>query len=335
MKSIGVLESDDEIYYWLVSSILPKLGVRNYNSIIRAYGTYGSHDVKIYEAIHSGRPYRVVIKFYGNEPQGFKHFLRELRALQRFENLGLDKGLYRVSHLLGFNEDLGYVICIEYAWGKLFADIIDEAIFEGRSPSLVYALSEIAYTLYLIHEKSKSQYPLNNKYELDYYEKTINRLIGEAPSTPNEINFLKSLGAKWLDQEYMALNETALVHGDCTPGNFIISDSPRIVAIDLERSRWSDPVFDLGRMSAELKHKFMLHTKDVEKASPFIQSMYDSYCALLTNGESYEDLIKRNPYYEGLTLLRIAKNNWLPDEHKRKLIDESKLVLNPENNSNP
>ena len=51
-----------------------------------------------------------------------------------------------------------------------------------------------------------------------------------------------------------------LVHGDVTPTNILFGDGLWVIAIDLERMKRADRVFDVGRVAGEIKHFFMQHT---------------------------------------------------------------------------
>jgi len=53
-----------------------------------------------------------------------------------------------------------------------------------------------------------------------------------------------------------------LVHGDVTPTNILFGDGLWVIAIDLERMKRADRVFDVGRVAGEIKHFFMQHTGD-------------------------------------------------------------------------
>lgn len=74
----------------------------------------------------------------------------------------------------------------------------------------------------------------------------------------------------WQDQQ-------VLVHGDMTPTNVLFGDGLWVIAMDLERMKTTDRVFDPGRVAAELKHAFLLHGGDDRQAEPFIGHCLGEY----------------------------------------------------------
>ena len=52
------------------------------------------------------------------------------------------------------------------------------------------------------------------------------------------------------------------LHGDATPANFLFGHGMDVAAIDLERMKRGDRMFDVGRVAGELQHAFMAATGD-------------------------------------------------------------------------
>jgi aminoglycoside phosphotransferase (APT) family kinase protein len=67
------------------------------------------------------------------------------------------------------------------------------------------------------------------------------------------------------------------VHGDATPSNFLFGEGLSVMAIDLERMRRADRVFDLGRIAGELQHFYMQATGNKYVAEPFISHFLWEY----------------------------------------------------------
>jgi len=61
------------------------------------------------------------------------------------------------------------------------------------------------------------------------------------------------------------------VHGDATPSNFLFGEGLSVMAIDLERMRRADRVFDLGRIAGELQHFYMQATGNKYDAQPGVR----------------------------------------------------------------
>src|SRR6266700_2818012 len=58
------------------------------------------------------------------------------------------------------------------------------------------------------------------------------------------------------------------LHGDATPANFLFGCDMDVAAIDLERMRRGDRMFDVGRVAGELQHAFMSAVGDRHRAEP-------------------------------------------------------------------
>ena len=68
------------------------------------------------------------------------------------------------------------------------------------------------------------------------------------------------------------------LHGDATPANFLFGHGLDVAAIDLERMKRGDRLFDVGRVAGELQHAFMAATGDAHRAEPFIGHFLWEYC---------------------------------------------------------
>jgi hypothetical protein len=113
-----------------------------------------------------------------------------------------------------------------------------------------------------------------------------------------------------------------------TPANILFGDGLWVIAIDLERMKPADRVFDVGRVAAEIKHFFMQYTGDKLNAEPFIGHFLWEYCCHFPDRDAaFASITGRVPFYMGLTLLRIARNSWIPSKYRKKLFDEAKKTL--------
>ena len=126
----------------------------------------------------------------------------------------------------------------------------------------------------------------------------------------------------------MYQDQEVLVHGDATPANFFFGDGMHVITFDLERMQRSDRLFDAGRIAGELKHFFLFHGQDKYAAEPFIGHFLWEYCCHFPDRErAFKSITARAPFYIGMTLLRIARNSYLPYNYRRMLIDEAELTL--------
>jgi aminoglycoside phosphotransferase (APT) family kinase protein len=132
----------------------------------------------------------------------------------------------------------------------------------------------------------------------------------------------------WHDRACMWQDHQVLVHGDVTPPNFLFGDGPWVIGLDLERLKSTDRVFDLGRLTAEIKHFFMQYTGNKDLAEPFIgHFLWEYACHFPDHQSAFSAITSRLPFYMGLTLLRIARNSWITEDYRRRLLDEAKRTL--------
>ncbi len=331
MQWLGYLRREDPMYTWLTKDVFPTIELFHFNEEIKVHKLSASNQVYLYEANHDGRIFNVVGKFYGSDsvPNDKKRntLRRELDNIQRLYSYGFYDGPYRIAKCLGYNEYINYVLATEYVKGPLLDHHIKEAALRNNVSALYYALSELAHFLFLLHSRSmRTQSGVDFNRECSYFHETLSRLNGLVPH--EDLASLQGLGERWRNNPRMWSAPLVIVHGDCTPTNFIFPDNPRVVAVDVERSRWSDPTFDTGRIAGELKHHFIMRTGDGLKAEPFIEHFYKAYCSYFEDpNQVFKEVTRRNPFYQALTELRIAKNYWIFAEHRRRLVEEAKMCL--------
>ena len=119
-----------------------------------------------------------------------------------------------------------------------------------------------------------------------------------------------------------------LVHGDATPSNLLFGRGLSVIAIDLERMTRADRVFDLGRIAGELQHYFLQATGNKAGAEPFIgHFLWEYACHFPDRHRAFRSITGRLPFQMALTLLRIARNSWVSAHHRRRLVEEAKIIL--------
>ena len=105
-------------------------------------------------------------------------------------------------------------------------------------------------------------------------------------------------------------------------------DGLYVISFDLERCRRTDRVFDVGRLAGELKHFFLRTTGNKYAAEPFIgHFLWEYACHFPDRERAFAAICRRVPFYMGTTLLRIARNGYLPREYRRQLVEEAKCCL--------
>ena len=125
----------------------------------------------------------------------------------------------------------------------------------------------------------------------------------------------------WQDQQVW-------LHGDATPANFLFGDGMDVAAIDLERMKRGDRMFDVGRVAGELQHAFMRDTGDRHRADPFIgHFLWEYSCHFPDRQRTFESIKARVPYYMALNLLRIARNDYIDRDYGGRLVSQAKRLL--------
>jgi hypothetical protein len=101
-----------------------------------------------------------------------------------------------------------------------------------------------------------------------------------------------------------------------------------VIAIDLERMRRADRVFDLGRIAGELQHSFLQATGNQHAAEPFIGHFLWEYAWHFPDrSRAFRSITGRLPFQMALTLLRIARNSWVSLAQRKRLVEEAKVIL--------
>ena len=92
--------------------------------------------------------------------------------------------------------------------------------------------------------------------------------------------------------------------------------------------KWADRVFDVGRIAGELQHAFLLATGDKYAAEPFIgHFLWEYACHFPDRRSAFTSVCGRVPFQMALTLLRIARNDWISPEYRHRLIEEARTTL--------
>src|ERR1019366_3746823 len=121
----------------------------------------------------------------------------------------------------------------------------------------------------------------------------------------------------WREKPRMWEDRQGFVHGDATPSNFLFGDGLSVIAIDLERMRRADRVFDLGRIARELQHLYLQRTGNKYPPEPFISPFLWEYaCHFPDRSRAFQSITGRIPFQMALTLLRIARNSWVDEPHR-------------------
>lgn len=331
MKYLGHLSQRDPLYGYLRYDILSQLGVNGIAPDFRVYSIPASNHVYLYEDGLSRT--RLIGKFFGGisdrSPEtAVLRMEREFNNLHRLRSIGFTGYPHYVARPLGHNGSLNCVLIEEFCYGTALNDFIVKAIWEGARKPLFQKLTALAYFLATMHNRTAFAERVDFNRDCSYFDRIMDQLKNWGHIGWDEAQEFYRLKDQWREKGCMWEDNQVLVHGDVTPTNILFGDGLWVIAIDLERMKRADRVFDVGRVVGELKHFFMQHTGDHLLAEPFIgHFLWEYACHFPDRDSAFASITRRVPFHMGLTLLRIARNSWINGKYRRQLLDEAKKTL--------
>lgn len=324
---LGRLPESDPLHGYLQQDMQPQITGVSASSTYRVFRLNGSNDVYQYEDRNSGT--RLIGKFFlssrkKDAEKAASHLTKEFDSLCMMRDYGLTGYPHHVAKPLGRNYSMNALLVTEDCEGELLSEVILEAIRSGDHRRLYQKLTALAYFLSAFHNRSASDEGVEFNQECDYMDSLINRLLRIRAIDGDKASELYWLRDLWRHQTRMWEDQKVVVHGDATPDNFVFGDRLAVMAFDLERTRLADRVFDTGRIAGELKHFFLRATGNPHAAECLIGHFLWEYACHFPNRDSaFQSISGRTPFYMGITLLRIARNNWVTPEHRCRLIAEA------------
>jgi len=330
---IGHLPSHDPLHHYLQYDILPQIGLANHPAKFRVFRMGGSNEVYLYEEKHTN--VQVVGKFFVRNgqsdfyaPEKYHRMEQEFHNLHMMRGYGLVGYPHDVVRPLGYNGWLNSVLVEEYRGGQSLGSVITDAIVSRQPDRLYGKLTALAYFLSTFHNRTANGYAVDFNDDCAYLNRLVRKLSKKQYISWDETNEFSWLRDRWHEQPRMWEDQQVLVHGDATPSNFLFGQGLSVIGIDLERMKRADRVFDLGRITGELQHFFMQITGNKYAAEPFIgHFLWEYSCHFPDRQSAFNSISKRLPFQMGLTLLRIARNSWISNDYRRRLIEEAKITL--------
>ncbi len=330
IRYLGVLSKHDPLFAYLQNEIFPQVNWRRASGF-RVFQLQGSNAVYRYE--DTGSDARVIGKFFcpGNGADwdtAGRRMNREYRNLELVRSCGLLSHHHYIARPLGQNGIFGQLLVEEFCYGEPLDSVILRAI-GNRDDGLLYRkLAALGYFLARMHNLNAGHERVDFAENCRYMNSLLSSLEFAGLTGGGELAYFHQLRDRWHDQPFMWEDNRVLVHGDATPANFLFGDGRHVISFDLERARRTDRVFDMGRLAGELKHFFLRSTGNGYAAEPFIGQLLWEYCCHFPDRHAaFASITRRIPYYQGITLLRIARNTYLPREYRRQLIEEAKECL--------
>ena len=191
-----------------------------------------------------------------------------LETLRRYDLIGSP---HHVIRPLGFSRDINGVLAVEYYAGEQFSQAIARAT-QHRDDAAPLPAADRAGLLPRHPAQPDGQRDrrrLRRRLRLPRHRR---RPAGEearriGSEDADELSWLRD---RWRERPLMWQDQQVWLHGDATPANFLFGDGMDVAAIDLERMKRGDRMFDVGRVAGELQHAFMRDSGDRHRADPFI-----------------------------------------------------------------
>ena len=184
-------------------------------------------------------------------------------------------------------------------------------------------VTKLAELLAFFHSRPMPRQPVSPQPALRYFHKLKGQLRALELISPEEKGLLAEEGRAWEARLAAFPDHQILLHGDATPTNFLFPDG-RALAVDLERLRAGDRLFDLSWVTGELRHAWGWRGRDFTESEAAIQSFFRAYLeALPADGALARRIFSLNPFYMALAKLRIARNSYLSWEYRRALVEEA------------
>ncbi len=247
--------------------------------------------------------------------------------MRTLRGYGLIGSPHHVIRPLGLNRDLNCVLALEYYRGEQLSHAITRAIRDGDHAHLFWRLKALAYFLATLHNRTVGDTDVNFDSDGRYLDTLVGRLRDDRLGLwdAEEFAWLRDC---WRERPQMWQDKQVWLHGDATPANFLFGPGMDVAAIDLERMKRGDRMFDVGRIAGELQHAFMVSTGDKFQAEPFIGHFLWEYSSHLPDRQAaFRSITGRAPYYMGLNLLRIARNDYVSPDYSDQLVEQAKTLL--------
>lgn len=320
---LGRLDPGDPLYEILLSNVCPDVKAPLFHVDRMASG-------KVYKYTEEKTRTAIVGKFFkmDDKQDRILRIKSEYDNLMKIRNYGFDAFPNYIVRPISREDRIGLALIEDFVSGKDLDYYFKKAIYEGDNETLKDRLSRLASFLYALHAKTENGNNVNLDFVSAYFQKLVNKLYNQSVISDYDREAYFRWMDKWLDRPLLQKAKEAIVHGDATPTNFIFTENGGVVAIDLERMKNSDMAFDVSMICAEIKHAFFWRTGNPFKAEPFIKHFLKKYSGHFPEPKKeFSRITLKNPFYMALTELRIARNNYLDWNYRKRLAYEAMECL--------
>jgi len=324
---LGALERKDPLYDYLVSDVMPRLDRAVIEPVFHVSRMPGNS--LVYRYTEEGTGLAMIGKFF-TQAKPYKEIKLEAEYdnLSRARSLGLAVPPNYVVQPLGREKRFGLGLLEEFVDGRDLDHYVRRAAYEGRRGRLMKKLAKLACFLAELHRRTETACGVDLGHSDLYFAKVMEKLREKGIVGREQEIRLMTLRDIWLGRDFMRRDREVLLHGDATPTNFIFPVRSGVVAIDLERMRPGDRMYDVGMVCGELKHAFMWRLGDRFASEPYIGHFLREYSSQFGGrDEFFIKVTRRVPFYMAMTELRIARNSWLDNTHRKNLVEEAGRCL--------
>jgi aminoglycoside phosphotransferase len=278
----------------------------------------------------SGGDYAVVGKFFSAYPPQASADLslaREYDHYLRLPALGWGNGDGLAPRLLGRWPERSLGLLLEAVPGPDLDHLLLRACLHGDPAPLFQGLEKLAHLLAFFHSRPVPADPVAPQPALAYLDKVMAQLLEAGLLTGEDWQALACERDAWEERCQDFADRQVLIHGDATPTNFLFPNG-RAVALDLERLRVGDRLWDLSWVAGELKHAWGWRSADFSGSEAAIRHFFQIYLtATGLDPTLTRRLFSLNPFYMALAELRIARNLYLTHNYRRELVAEARRCL--------
>jgi len=252
---------------------------------------------------------------------------REYDHYLRLPGLGLGNGGGLVPRLLGRWPERSLGLLLEAVPGPDLDHLLLQACLHGNPAPLFRGLEKLAQLLAFFHSRPVPADPVAPQPALAYLDKVMAQLLEAGLLTREDWQALAHERHAWEERCQDFSDRQVLIHGDATPTNFLFPNG-RAVALDLERLRVGDRLWDLSWVAGELKHAWGWRSADFCGSEAAIRHFFRMYLtAAGLDPALTHRLVSLNPFYMALAELRIARNLYLTRDYRRELVAEARRCL--------
>lgn len=274
--------------------------------------------------------YAVVGKFFSAYPPQVSadvSLVREYHNYLQLPALGLANGRRLVPRLLGRWPERSLGLLLEAVPGPDLDQLLLQACVHRDPAPLYRGLEKLANLLAFFHSRPTPALPVLPDPALAYLDKVAGQLEAAELLTREDGQALARERAAWEPRFKDISDWQVLIHGDATPTNFLFPNG-RAVALDLEKLRVGDRLWDLSWVAGELKHAWGWRARDLSGSEGAIRHFFRTYItAMDLDPPLTHRLYGLNPFYMALAELRIARNLYLTRDYRRELVAEARRSL--------